>query len=121
MRSMNVVIVREPLTDEVLMPLMEAWHKTMVKGVADIDRKIIALGGEWHMDANTALIADGSDQKDLWGFNLYPEERGDTAIEYISLINIRPAQGNRDMEIEDEITRAALRGIVAGLIPSLGL
>ncbi len=61
------------------------------------------------MDANTRLIEDGSSQEDLWGFNIYPDETGDMAIEYTSLINIRPAQKNRSMEIESEDTRMAIR------------
>lgn len=121
MDGADIRIVREPLAGDALTPLMKEWHGTMVKGVADIERGILALGGEWHMDANVSLIADGSDQRNLWGFNVYPDERGDRAIEYISLINIRPAQGNRDMEIGDTAIRATLRGIVARLIPSLGL
>ncbi len=71
------------------------------------------------MDANNVLIADGSQQKHVWGFNIYPDERGDAAIEYISLINIRPAQGNRDMEIQDTDLRTTVRTLVSRLIPEL--
>jgi hypothetical protein len=47
--------------------------------------------------------------------------RGDAAIEYISLINIRPRDGNRSLELKDESRRAAVRGIAARLVPFLGL
>jgi len=33
-------------------------------------------------------------------------------IEYISLINIRPAQGNRSMEIQDASLRDAIKTII---------
>ena len=44
------------------------------------------------------LIKDGSSGRHVWGFNIYPEGR----LDFVSLINIRPAQGNRSMELEDE-------------------
>lgn len=118
---MEIVVAKEPISPETLSALALEWYLSLVKGVADIERGVVALGGEWHMDANTRLIEDGSEQKNLWGFNVYPEKTGDAAIEYISLINIRPAQGNRSMEIESEETRAVVRRAVAGIIPFLGL
>lgn len=118
---MEIIITRGPIDGETLKSLARAWHGSLVKGVADIERDIAAFGGEWHMDANTRLIADGSEQKNLWGFNIYPKESGDAAIEYISLINIRPTQSNRGMEIADEKTRGAVRKTAAKIIPFLGL
>ena len=120
-RAMDILIAREPVNQETLNALAKAWHHTLVKGVADIKRGVVALGGEWHMDANNLLIADGSSQENLWGFNIYPKERGDVAIEYNSLINIRPAQGNRGMDIVDEKVRMAIRKVVALTVPSLYL
>lgn len=118
---MEIVVVRKPIDQETLRALAEEWHQTLVKGVADISLGTVALGGEWHMDANNKLIEEGSEQKNLWGFNLYPKEKGAAAIEYISLINIRPAQGNRGMEIGSEETRKAVRRVVALAVPFLGL
>jgi len=118
---MRIIIVREPVDESTLSALAEEWHHALVKGVADIEQGIAALGGEWHMDANNRLVEEGSRQENLWGFNVYPKERGDAAIEYISLINIRPAQGNRGMEIENDETRTAVRKTVAKAIPFLGL
>ncbi len=118
---MDIRIIRDPVTREVLEELMKAYFRTFVKGVADIDRCIIALGGDWHMDANTVLLADGSKQEDLWGFNIYPDKTGGEAIEYDSLINIRPAQNNRTRELQDEGRRDAVRIVVAKFVPMLGL
>ncbi|HVB20083.1 MAG TPA: DUF5674 family protein [Candidatus Paceibacterota bacterium] len=118
---MEIIIAREPVSRRTLLALAKEWHHSLVKGVADIERGVVALGGEWHMDANNCLIADGSKQNDMWGFNIYPKESGDAAIEYISLINIRPVQGNRSMEIESETIRAAVRKVAAEIIPFLGL
>lgn len=58
----------------------------------------------------------GSRQVDLWGINLYPGERADRWIEYDSLINIRPSQGNRSRDVEDPKLRDEIRGIVDALV-----
>jgi len=61
------------------------------------------------------LLDDGSKQADLWGINLYPEETGDDWIEYDSMINVRPSQGNRSRGVEDQALREAIRQIVQSL------
>ncbi len=118
---MEILIVREPVNEETLSILAKEWHHTLVKGVADIKTGLVALGGEWHMDANNRLIEEGSEQKNLWGFNIYPNEKGDEAIEYNSLINIRPLQSNFSMEITSEEIRKAVRKTVALAVPFLNL
>ena len=118
---MEILVAREPVSQETLDALAKEWHISLVKGVADIKTGLVALGGEWHMDANSRLIEEGSEQENLWGFNVYPKGKGDAAIEYNSLINIRPLQGNRSMEIMDEETRKAVRRVVALAVPFLGL
>ncbi len=118
---MDILVVKEPIDETSLRSLANAWYQTLLKGVADSKRGVIALGGEWHMDANTVLLGDGSMQHDVWGFNIYPDETGDAAIEYISLINIRPLQGNKTMELIDESLRIEIRTLVARLVPQLKL
>jgi hypothetical protein len=118
---MDIHIVRNEIDEKTVRSLADMWHGDMVKGVADVERSFLALGGEWHMDANNVLLRDGSQQEDLWGFNIYPNERGGSALEYISLINIRPGQGNREMELNDEGLRDRIKSIVSKLMPFLGL
>ena len=118
---MEILVVRKPVDQETLNALAKEWHFSLVKGAVDISLGTIALGGEWHMDANNRLIEEGSEQQNIWGFNIYPKEKGDAAIEYTSLINIRPMQGNRTMEIADEEIRKAIRKILAITIPFLDL
>lgn len=121
MAETEILVTSEPVSSEMLAQLAQMWHGTLVKGVADIECGVVALGGEWHMDANNRLIAEGSAQPNLWGFNIHPKERGDAAIEYTSLINIRPAQGNRSMEITSPDIRAAIRSLAAHIVPSIEL
>lgn len=115
----KILIVREPVTLERVRELAEEWHGTLIKGVADVERGVLALGGEWHMDANNVLLADGSKQTDVWGFNIYPAESGEFVLEYISLINIRPAQNNTGMLLEDKSLQKAIKELVSKLIPEL--
>lgn len=112
----RIVIVREPISKEEAAQIGVPWYEDFIKGVVDIERSIIALGGEYHMDANVVLIENGSEQQNVWGFNIYPEKDGESWIEYVSLINIRPAQGNRGMVVEDEALRKKIRNVVESLI-----
>lgn len=89
----------------------------MAKVVVDIERGILALGGELHADAEDVLLKDGSRQVDVWGINLYPDRPVADWVEYTSLINVRPKAGNRSVEITDEGLRAKIRSLVDRLIP----
>jgi hypothetical protein len=88
----------------------------MVKYVVDVERRLVAIGGEMHADAEQALLEEGSRQGDLWGANYYPGRGGDGCIEYTSLINIRPAAGNRAMELQDPALRDLVRQITFALV-----
>jgi len=94
----------------------QAWFGNMTKAVVDIDQKIIAIGGEMHADAEELLLKNGSKQENLWGINLYPYEKGENFIQYTALINIRPRQGNRDMEIQNKKIKDAILKVVNEVI-----
>lgn len=114
--NMNIKIIRDKISKSELEELAKEFYVEMVKGVADIDREIIALGGEWHIDANSILIEDGSKQNNLWGFNIYLSKPKEERLEYNSLINIRPAQYNVSMEIESEEIKNKIFDIVNKLV-----
>ena len=76
----------------------------------------MAIGGELHSDEEAALIDDGSAQANLWGINLFPAEPGDGWIEFDSLINVRPAQGNRSRNVDDPDLQNRIRQVVAALV-----
>jgi hypothetical protein len=88
----------------------------MVKAVVDIERGVMAIGGEMHADEEAVLLDDGSRQSDLWGINLYPGDPIAGWIEFDSMINVRPTQGNRSRDVEDESVRDAIRRTVASLV-----
>ncbi|MEK7171414.1 MAG: DUF5674 family protein [Patescibacteria group bacterium] len=86
----------------------------MVKIVVDIEKEIIALDSELHADLEQLLLENDSDQKNLWGANIYFE--GPIFIEFTSLINIRPAQGNKSMEVQNPEIRKKIEEITHRLI-----
>ena len=84
----------------------------IVKAVVDIDRELIAVDAELHSDLEALLLENGSQQKHLWGINLYPEASGDEFIEFDSMINVRPSQDNRSRGVESEAIRGKIIQIV---------
>ncbi|MBI3251624.1 MAG: hypothetical protein HYZ62_01800 [Candidatus Andersenbacteria bacterium] len=88
----------------------------MVKGVVDIDQGIMAIGGELHADEEAFLMQKGSHQKNLWGINLYPDISMPEMLEFDSMINIRPSQGNRTRDVEDQAIREKIITIITNLV-----
>ena len=88
----------------------------MVKAVVDVDREIMAIDAELHADEEEALLETGSAQASLWGINLYPEVAGERWIEFDSMINLRPSQGNRSRGVEDPGTRERIVHVVSRLV-----
>lgn len=99
----GIKIINKKISREELRAFLGQPFSDMVKFVVDVEKGIIAFGGEMHSDAEQILLEDGSKQENLWGGNIYPDE--DNRIEYTSLINIRPSQNNNAMEIKDDDLR----------------
>lgn len=112
----EIVIVDRRIEPAELARLVGSFFEGMVKYVVDIERRVAAVGGELHADAEQLLLEDGSLQADLWGANYYPGRGREDGIEYISLINIRPSQGNRSMDILDPAIRERVRDLTFALI-----
>lgn len=113
---MVIEIIKDKISKEKLKVIAANNYGNMLKGVVDINQKIIALGGELHADAEEMLLQNDSIQKYLWGFNIYPDKSNEERLEYTSFINIRPSQGNRSLEIQDQELKNKIRKIVDSLI-----
>lgn len=87
-----------------------------IKLAVDIERKILAGGGELHADCEAVLLESGSRQVDIWGADWYPLTQ---EVGYESLINIRPRQNNRSMDIQDPAIRERVAEIVQNLLGGL--
>ena len=112
-QKLNImVILDKPITREELVRLAENFYGDMIKGVVDVDQELLALDAELHSDLEGFLLSGGSQQEALWGINLYPEADEEDFLEFDSLINIRPRQGNRSRDVENEEIRERIRSIV---------
>ena len=110
-------IIRDRITRTALASLAEEQFGDWIKAVVDVSREIMAIGGDLHADDESVLLADGSRQRDLWGINLYPGQTGSDWIEFDSMINLRPNQGNRSLGVDDESIQARIREVVESLVP----
>jgi len=108
-----VEIITQQATLDELEGMAERVFGNMVKAVVDVDREVLAVDGELHSDLEALLIENGSKQRSLWGINLYPEMKGDDFIEFDSMINMRPSQGNRSRGVESVQIRDKIFQIVA--------
>ena len=95
-----------------LSALAENLYGDMIKAVADVRNNLLAVDAELHSDLERLLLENGSEQEDLWGFNIYPDMQGEDFIEFYSLINIRPRQNNRSRDVEDAEVRRQIVDIV---------
>ncbi len=115
---MKVRIIREKIPKDELARIVKENFGTMVKIDVDVERGVLAIGGEWHSEGDELLAQDGSSRRDVWGANFYPWNPSDSRVEYISLINIKPQFNNRSMEVEDEKTKEKMREIISRLLLS---
>lgn len=83
-----------------------------VKVVVDIEKEILAAVCELHIDCYDELVQNGSESENLWGANINLKKK---AIEFISMINIRPPR-NAGMEIKDQEIRNKVERIIKNLI-----
>ncbi|MDO8518356.1 MAG: DUF5674 family protein [bacterium] len=113
---MDIRIIENTIPVAELQEIAKEFYSPMLKGAVDVEKEIVAFGGEYHMDANNLLIEQGSEQKNIWGFNIYVDNPRDSWIEYTALINIRPVNKNPDMEIEDADLRARMKEIIESKI-----
>jgi hypothetical protein len=112
----GIVIVERKMDPGDLARLVRLYFEDMVKYAVDIERRVAAVGGELHADAEQLLLDSGSRQADVWGANYFPGKGREACIEFTALINIRPSQGNRSMVIEDAVIRDRVREITFALI-----
>ena len=112
---MEIMVIDDKIGRAELKRVAEQRFGDMVKAVVDIERGIMAIGGDLHADEEALLLEQGSQQKDLWGINLYPDIVDAGWLEFDSMINLRPSQNNRSRGVDDPSTRQKITEIVARL------
>ena len=113
---MKIVTEQEKISKSEFVEMSGKMYGGLVKGVVDIEKEIIAVDAELHADLEALLLENGSKQDVLWGINLYPEESDENFLEFDSMINIRPRQGNKSRGVEDIEIQKRIRDIVFKLV-----
>jgi hypothetical protein len=113
---MKIKMVEETIDIKELIKIGEEGFGDLIKAVVDIEKKIMAIGGELHADEEAILLSLGSKQENLWGINFYPQKKDEEFIEFDSVINLKPAQGNRSRGIENPQIQKRIKEIIERLI-----
>lgn len=113
---MLIKIIKNKISKSELAEIAKNQFGDLVKAVVDVEKEIMAIGGELHADGEALLLQEGSQQKYLWGINFYPDKLEEEWIEFDSMINIRPSQGNRSRGVESLETQRKIRDIIDKLI-----
>lgn len=110
-------IVKEKISIQELKAMSEKMFGDLVKAVVDIEKEIMVVDANMHADEEILLLENESLQKNLWGINLYPGLYAkDDWIEFDSMINIRPVDGNRSRGVDDLKIREKITKIVNSLV-----
>lgn len=105
-------IVKEKISIDELKEMSSKMFGNLVKAVVDVEKNILVVDAELHSDQEAFLIESGSNQKNLWGINIYPDLSNEERIEFDSMINLRPSQGNSSRGVEDEEIQKKILDIV---------
>jgi len=109
---MAIHLIREPATPAQIGEMLQSLD-TYIKLAVDVERSMLAGGGEYHADCEEVLLEEGSRQENIWGADWYPDSR---TVKFGALINIRPRQRNLGMDIEDLALRARVESVVRKLL-----
>ncbi|MGD1850621.1 MAG: DUF5674 family protein [Cyanophyceae cyanobacterium] len=103
-----IVIIRGRATSEQVTQRLKTLG-IYIKMAVDVEREVLAGGGELHADCELGLLEDGSSQSNVWGADWYPTNQ---TVCFESIINIRPNANNRSMQIQDAVLRQRVEKIV---------
>ncbi|OGC51110.1 hypothetical protein A2W32_00495 [candidate division WWE3 bacterium RBG_16_37_10] len=79
------------------------------KVVVDIKRNVLAAGGEYHIDCEQVLLADGSVQSDLWGGGFRFESK---EVDFMGLTNYKANINHFSYEITQSEIREQVEKII---------
>lgn len=114
---MEIKIIKEPIAVSELKKNAREGFGDLVKAAVDIEQGIMAIGGELHIDEQMLLIErENSKQEFVWRINLYPDNLGENFVEFDSMINLKPAFGNRTRGVDNREASERTMEIVNKLI-----
>lgn len=99
-----IILLDRKITKDEFKKACEAYED-YIKTVIDIEKNILAVGGEYHIDCEEVLIRKGSKQENLYGggYRVSTKE-----IEYMAMSNYKPALNKHTYEIMDQEVRKKL-------------
>jgi len=100
-----VIVLDRKITPEEFQRVREAYED-YIKTVVDIEKDLLAVGGEYHIDCEQALIETGSKASNLYGggYRVSTKE-----VDYMAMSNYKPALGKLTYEISDIKVRERLK------------
>jgi len=107
-----LTVIRNKATHDEIRRMAEDFDG-YIKLVVDVRKGILAGGGKRHVEGEQKLLSEGSHQSDLWGGGVDLDTR---EIDYNSIINLRPAQGNPSREILSADVRKKFEMIVKKIL-----
>jgi len=92
-----IILLDHKITPEEFEQAREVYND-YIKTVIDIEKDILAVGGEYHIDCEEVLIQSGSRLENLFGggYRVSTKE-----VEFMALSNYKPALGKVTYEIMD--------------------
>lgn len=114
---MSVRIIKAPIRKSEVLEIAKEEFGDVVKAVVDVEQEIMAVGGELHSDEEILLVEqENSKREHTWGINIYPKKSNQDFIDFDSMINLKPAFGNRSRDVEDLQIREKIKIIIQKLI-----
>ncbi|MEK7501897.1 MAG: DUF5674 family protein [Patescibacteria group bacterium] len=109
-------VVEKKISIREIKEMAKRMFGILVKAVIDIEKEIMVIDAELHADEEQYLLQRGSKQENLWGVNFYPEKDGDDFIQFDSMINLKPSQGNYSRGIDDPEIQKKIIQIINKLV-----
>lgn len=99
-----IIVLNRKITPEEFEQSREIYQD-YIKTVIDIEKNVLAIGGEYHIDCEEVLIKSGSKQENLYGggYRVSTKE-----VEYMAMSNYKPAFGKNTYEIIENGIREKL-------------
>lgn len=107
-----LILIKEKADEDTLQKVAEDLDG-YVKVVVDVEREIITAGSLRHSEGEKLLLENGSKQENLWGGSL---DLQTSEIDFDSMINIRPNQGNSSREVLSKGIRQKMENIIRKLL-----
>jgi hypothetical protein len=107
-----VIILTTSATEEDIEKAKQEY-KTYIKVTMDVEKEIVAIGGEYHYDAEQELLKVGCRQESIWGGGVDLVAK---RIDFNAMINIRSGV-NYSTEICDEEVKQKFTALVKKYLP----